>query len=341
MKNRSIRTAKYLLFLFIGIFLLYLAFRGADLEKMFVSMRTANYSWIIAGMILGALTFVSRGIRWLILIDSLGYKAKGDNSVYSVTMGYLANLALPRIGEVTRCTALNQVEKIPVDKLFGTILVERAIDMVILIGLFFLTLITNFDTFGGFFYNVFSEKARQSAGLWMYGVIAGSFLLLLGVLFYTFRERIRQTGVYIKVHAVWKGIVEGFRTIFTMRKKWAFLFHTVLIWTMYYFMTYLCFFSLDATRHLTPGDGFFILVAGGLGMAAPTQGGIGAYHWMVRESLEIVGVQEDLGLLFATLVHTSQVLMILVTGSFSMLMLSIARSKRRKAEKQETGKAAV
>ncbi len=317
-----LRSGKYLLFFLIGVGLLYLAFRKVDLLKMWEELRNAQYSWVLITMGLGFLTFVSRGYRWLILIETMGYRSKPSNSVYSVTVGYLVNLALPRLGEFTRCTALNRVEKVPIGKLFGTILVERAIDVVILFILLILTILTNLETFGGFFYDVFGTKLGQTSDLIGYLIIFFALAVSSIVLVFRYRKRLMRYGLFFKAFSFYRSIAHGFRTVFSMERKGRFLMHTLFIWTMYFFMTYLCFFSFDATRSLTPDKGLFVMTAGGMGMAAPTQGGIGPYHFMVKNALsEALEVQESSAAAFAIVTHSSQLLMILLTGTLSLFML--------------------
>lgn len=313
-----------------GIGLLYLAFQGANIPKMWEILKDAQYSWVILSMMLGFLTFISRGYRWLILLETMGYSSSSYNSVNAVTIGYLVNLALPRLGEFTRCTALNRVEHIPIGKLFGTILVERAIDMVILLFLLVLTLFTNLDTFGGFFYDTFGTKLQRTSNLIGYGILLLVIAALLFYLIYRYRRRLMRNKIFFKFFSLYRSIGHGSRTVFSMERKGIFLLHTLFIWFMYFLMTYLCFFSFDATGGFGPDKGLFVMVAGGLGMAAPTQGGIGAYHWMVKEALKVIGVDNDMGLTFATVVHSSQVVMILLTGSIALLLWYRVAKKKGK-----------
>ncbi len=332
MRGRVLRTGKYLLFFLIGVGLLYLAFKGANIPKMWEVLKNAQYSWVILSMVLGFLTFISRGYRWLILLETMGYGAKPSNSVNAVTIGYLVNLALPRLGEFTRCTALNRVERIPIGKLFGTILVERAIDMMILFFLLILTLFTNLDTFGGFFMDVFGTKIQRTSELLGYGLLLLALATMAFYLLYRYRKKLMRNKFFFKFFSVYRSVGHGFRTIFSMQRKGVFFLHTLFIWGMYFLMTYLCFFSFGATESFGPDKGLFVVVAGGLGMAAPTQGGIGAYHWMVKEALKVLGVDNEMGLAFATVVHSSQVLMILLTGGGALFLWYRAVRKRGRLE---------
>ncbi|MFB6307420.1 MAG: lysylphosphatidylglycerol synthase transmembrane domain-containing protein, partial [Flavobacteriales bacterium] len=312
-----------------GVILLYFAFRGVDLGEMVIKFKKANFFWIILSMICGLLAFFSRGIRWIYLIESMGYKAGTGNSINAVIVSYLANLAFPRIGEITRCTALNQVDEVPVSKLFGTIILERAIDMLMLLLLVTLTVLLNIEVFGGFFMDMLAQKKAQTNIPSHYLFIGLSILFGVLLVIFLFRKKITKLALINKLLLLWENVKEGLRTILNMKKnKLAFFIHTVFIWTMYYLMTYLCIFSLEATADLSMSESLFLMVAGGLGMIAPTQGGIGAYHLMIKGGLGVLGFVEEIGLLFATLVHGAQTVTILLGGSVSMLLLYLERKKK-------------
>jgi LPXTG-motif cell wall-anchored protein len=322
-----LNTIKYLLFLGIGILLLYLAFRGKDLNSLLNDLTHANYYWVALSLLFGAAAYIVRGVRWLILLEPMGYHPKLSNSIHAVIVSYFANLAVPRIGEITRCTVLNQVEKIPVDKLFGTVILERVIDFVILLCITLVTILLNIDLFGNFFFDLFGAKASAgSSGSSTLPVIGGALILVVALLYFS-RKKLAQFTFLKKVNAFLLGIKDGFITILKLKQKRLFFFYTALIWIFYYLMAYVCFFSIEATSHLSAIDGLFVLAVGGFGMAAPVQGGIGAYHVIVSLGLGVLSINESDGLLFATIVHTSQTLLTLVAGCYAVLMLYFAKRK--------------
>ena len=282
-------------------------------------------------MLFGFLAFISRGLRWIILLENLGYRAKPLNSVYAVSIGYFTNLAIPRAGEVTRCTSLSQSENIPVNKLFGTIILERTIDFIILASLICFTFLVEFDAFSQFFTNLFADKEEAPSNLGFFAIAIFSTLLMF---FLVFKNKLKQTAIYQKIAGFLQGVADGFKSIKGIQNKWAFWGHTLFIWLMYYLMTYVCFFAIESTQLLSPIDGLFIMVVGGLGMVAPVQGGIGAYHLVVKIGLMILGVSADAALLFATVVHTCQTLMTLFVGSISLLMLFLSKRKAKSESAQ-------
>ena len=322
---------KYILFFGIGILLLYLAFNNQNPKELIEQLKTVDYLWVWLSMLFGFLAFISRGLRWIILLENLGYQAKSLNSIYAVSIGYFTNLAIPRAGEVTRCTSLSQSENIPVNKLFGTIILERTIDFIFLVSLICFTFLVEFDAFSQFFTNLFADGKNSTSNIGFIIIAIFSSLLLL---FLLFKNKLKQTAIYQKIASFLQGVADGFKSIKGIQNKWAFWGHTLFIWLMYYLMTYICFFAIESTQLLSPIDGLFIMVVGGLGMVAPVQGGIGAYHLVVKIGLMILGISADAALLFATLVHTCQTLMTLFVGSISLLMLFLSKRKAKSGSVQ-------
>ncbi len=246
---------------------------------------------------------------------------------------------IPRAGEITRCTALNRVEKIPVDKLFGTILVERVIDLVFLISLFLLTLILKLDLILRFFTELGSQSSDSTTlGSTKYYVLI-SILIFFVLAYYLLKKWIVKTSFYEKIIEFIDGLKEGFKSIKKMKRKSSFWFHTFSIWIMYFLMTYVCFFAIEETSHLTISDGLFLLVLGGIGMVIPTPGGIGSYHAIVMIGLSVLGVGKvylgedgdpaNPALLFPTIVHAAQTLVAIIMGSVGMILLFINKKEQK------------
>ena len=145
MRKKIINSIKYLLFGFLAFLLLALALKNQNPRELLQSLANLEMNWIYFSIVLGALAIVLRGVRWIHMIQPLGHNCKISNSINAVAIGYLTNLAIPRAGEITRCTALHKKENIPVDKLFGTIIAERAIDLLALISLLILMFIINLE----------------------------------------------------------------------------------------------------------------------------------------------------------------------------------------------------
>ncbi len=338
--NKKIRNiTRFSLFLAAGILLLYFAFRGIDFSEMAIHFREARYGWIGLSLIFAVISHISRSRRWILLIHPLNYKPTLWNTVNAVLFGYLANYALPRAGEITRCISLGKKEKIPVDSLVGTVIIERAIDLLSMFTILFILLIARFEQFGSFFSNYIFQPLREKINAlfgqtMLFWIIVIAVISLLLLFLYIFRKKIFALQPVIKIIQILKGVAGGLKTVLHMKRKWEFLFHTVFIWFNYAMMTWVIVFSLpDITGHLTLIDGVFLLVIGSMGMAVPVQSGIGAFHWIVSRGLHFVyGLELTEGLVFATLQHESQTLLILVLGSVAMILLFSKNKKIRPAQ---------
>ena len=323
---KAVKWIKYVFFLFLGIGLMYLAFKNQSPKALIAQLKDINYFWVVVSMLFGFIAIVSRGLRWVILLHNLNFSISKRNSIYAVAIGYFTNIAIPRAGEITRCTSLNQTEDVPVDKLFGTIILERAIDFIILISLVLLVLILKFELFLKFIAIIFEGQTLDVYSLIGVGLSATAILIIM---FFLTKKILKKTAVYIKIKTFVIGMKDGFRSISGLKNKSGFWAHTLIIWLMYLLMTYVCFFSTEATRMLNIVDGLYTMVIGGFGMVAPVQGGIGAYHYIVKVGLMILDISEDSALFFATVVHTAQTLMTLSVGCISILMVFLYKRKAK------------
>ncbi len=334
MKDNLIKVARILLFLAVGVFFLFIAFRDIPLENLISGLREARYEWVFLSLLLATLAFISRAMRWILLIEPLGYRPGVKNTFYALMTGYLANFLLPRIGEITRCGSLNRTDRIPVSSLLGTVIIERIADFLALLLLGAMVFFMKIDLLGNFFYNylilpvinTFSSLLEIHMGIYILVIVIISIILLLYRLFSVW---FREQKFYSQISQVLKRIAAGMKSVMKMEKKALFIAHTLFIWLMYLLMTWAVLMALPATAALGAADALFILVAGGLGMAAPVQGGIGTYHWIVTVGLGIYGIPREDGLVFATLSHESQALLMIVLGSFSMLMVFVRWKKPR------------
>ena len=323
---KAVKWIKYVFFLFLGVGLMYLAFKNQSPKALIAQLKDVNYLWVVTSMFFGFIAIISRGLRWVILLQNLNFSVNKLNSIYAVAIGYFTNIAIPRAGEITRCTSLNQTEDVPVDKLFGTIILERAIDFIILISLVLLVLILKFELFLEFLAIIFEGQTLDVSSLIGVGLSATAILFILFVLT---KRILKKSAIYVKIKTFVIGMKDGFKSINGLKNKTGFWAHTFIIWLMYLLMTYVCFFSIEATRMLNLADGLYTMVIGGFGMVAPVQGGIGAYHYIVKVGLMILDVSEDSALLFATVVHTAQTLMTLSVGGISILMVFLSKRKAK------------
>ncbi|MBE0673667.1 MAG: flippase-like domain-containing protein [Bacteroidales bacterium] len=326
-KKGVVRALKFTAFLILGLLLLFLAFRNTDIAELRTALSNADYRWVFIAFATSIAAFISRARRWLLLIQPLGYNPSLKNVFNALLSGYLANMALPRMGEVTRCVLLNRKEKIPVDKLFGTVILERVIDFISLLIIMATILIASYDSIGPFMKDQvlipLSEKVTLLFGstLTIRIITISSFIIIL-VLLFIFRKRLLGEKIYPRIRSFASGVIHGIKSIKTMEHKWEFLFHSVFIWVGYIVMTWVIVFVLPATSHLGLGDAVFLLVIGGLGMSAPVQSGLGAFHWIISRGLHLVyGIPLSDGLAYALVSHTSQMVLIAILGTISMSLI--------------------
>lgn len=322
MNKNLASTLKYIILLGIGGVLLWLAFRGVNLGDTLEEIKQANFFWLGLSVLASLVAFFSRAVRWNLLIEPLGFQPKIMNTATALMIGYLANLAVPRLGEVTRCGTLNQTEKVPFEKLLGTVIFERIIDVICLLICVILVAVSEYERLGSFLTeNIFDPLAIKAHSFLNSPIaIAVVIITFIALVLFLFKNK-KGKGFMAKFTTIIKGIGDGMTSVRKMKKPIQFIFHTVLIWGMYFLMSYLCFFSLSATSMLDWHAGLFVLVVGGMGMSAPVQGGIGAYHLLVSQGLMLYGLTQGHGLAFATLMHTSQTLVVIIFGALSFLYL--------------------
>ncbi|MDP4952062.1 MAG: flippase-like domain-containing protein, partial [Flavobacteriales bacterium] len=290
-------------------------------------MQSAHWIGILASFVMGYLAIVSRGMRWLHLLEPLGYKAKSWNSIHAVAFAYFANTFVPRSGELARCAALNQTDDIPVDELFGTVVSERLVDFVMLALFMSIAVISNLDAF-----IKMSENFQLGEGGFPWPIaIAG---VLFVVLFFVLRKKIAQTAFGQKVISFFKGVLNGLKSIRKMKNKGAFIAHTIFIWVMYFFMAYVIYKSVPATQNFTVFECLFIMVAGGLGMIIPAPGGIGSYQFAVKLGFQALGHDGDLGFAIANIIWVVQTGMIVITGGIAYIALLAVRLKKDKLKEE-------
>ena len=334
MKERLLSVIKYLFFLILGGAILYLVLKGKDLNKMLEDLKSAEYKYLVASMVFGYAAYLFRALRWLLLLKTMNYNASVSHATHAVAAGYFANVIFPRAGEIVRCTSLYKVTGIPVNKLFGTVLLERAIDLVMLFACIALGFVLKYNELSSFVGAVGGET--DSAGLSSRKLlVALCFFIILGGLYF-FRNQLKKSRLYQKVVSLGVGVKEGFQTAFFMKQKELFILYTLLIWLMYLLMTYVCFFSIPETSDLRFIDGLYIMVVGGLGMIVPVQGGLGPYHAAVTLGIVSLGLSETTGITLAVLIHTAQSIMILITGIIAAIVLSFAKRKAMLNERNKS-----
>ena len=318
----AFNTIKPIFFALIGILLLFVTFKDLNWLQFLAEIKNANIEWALASVAFGYLAYVFRALRWSLLISPLRKDIKLLKLIHAIASGYLWNSFIPRSGELVRCTALNKVYDIPVSKLLGHVILERLIDLIILILLIIASIFMNYN---------------QVLSLSQVFIISNKLIAILFIftclIFLAYYQRhliyshFESNRMFTKIVNFIAGLKQGFTSIKYIDNKFAFCIYTSLIWICYLLMTIVCFWCFEETLNLNLGQGLFILVAGGLGMLAPTPSGIGSYHYLVILALTSLGISQVTSQSFAFIVHFAQTIMVIIAGFIGMGSLYYSHGK--------------
>ncbi len=317
------KIIKVLLPLSLGVILLWYLYRNEDWNEMMnVIKRGVRYDIILFSLIFGLMGNIIRGLRWGMLIDSLGKRVKRKNVIYAVLGNYAINMALPRVGEIWRCGVITKYEKISFTKLLGTLFVDRIMDTII-VGLLTMCLFV-FNI--SFFQKFFSENPPTIVEA-IYGIVSSVWtyigLILFVLLIWFVFVRLKHLLFVQKIINVIKNILEGIKSLWKIEQKVRFVVETLLIWCCYFLYFYIAFFAFDFTKDLGVRIGLIAFAMSSIGVAAPVQGGIGVWHFMVISTLVAFGVDSNDAGAFAMVVFAVQTLWVVLVGLFGIAALPI------------------
>lgn len=334
MSKKLVSAIRIIGFLGIGVLLFWLVLRHQDLSVLKNNLTSARWGWALVALAFGLLSNIFRALRWNMLIAPLGYRPRLVNTFGAVMVGYMANLAIPRLGELMRCAVLNRYDKVPVNKLLGTVVAERAIDVATILLLLVVVVMLEFERMSRFSYefvvlpmqnriNTLADQKLVFVVLWL-AVLA--VLLFIGIQFY---RRLSQTRLFIRIRYLIRGFLAGLRSVGKLRGRNLFVLYTLLIWFLYMMMSFVCFWCFPQTSHLNMLVALAVMVFGGFGWAAPVQGGIGTFHIIVTQALLLYGISETEALAYAILSHGTQVAGMLVFGLLTMVVLPWLNASKR------------
>ena len=331
MKKRILTILQYFIFLGGGIFLVWWQLKSmskverADFNH---ALSFANYWLIIPVVIMSLLSHISRALRWKLLMEPLGYKPTLKNVLAVIMVGYLANAAVPRLGEVLKCTFLARYERLKVDKLVGTILLERTFDLFCYMVFIGITVLIQINLIGGYvkvkLQNIISGG---NIPIWLrLTLITIAFFAVIAIMRFVFK-RFADNKIISRIRNFISGIGLGFRTVKHMRKRKLFVAHTIFIWAMYLLQIYTGFFAMEGTSHLDLKAACSVLTLATLAMIA-TPGGIGSFPIFVMETLLIYNITSPLGKAFGWLLWGVSTGIIISAGLISLLLLPLMNTKK-------------
>ena len=312
MNQQLKKISKIVLPLLLGVFLVWYSLSKVSIEDILVYLKKSNYFWIIAGSFLGFLSHLSRAYRWRFQLEPMGYNIKFGNSMMAVFATYLINYTIPRAGEVARASILANYEDVPFEKGFGTIIAERIADLIVMFSIIAITLFLHFDFIYGYLFEKFNP------------IKIGIALVFAICVFLIFSKYIKKSKSKLatKIKTFVSGLIEGVLSIFKMKKKWAFIFHTLFIWCMYVLMFYVTSLAIDDLVHLSLGIILTGFIAGSFSIAA-TNGGIGSYPLAIFAAFSIFGIAQEPSIAFGWIMWAAQTIMIIICGGLSLIYLPI------------------
>tara|TARA_B100001093_G_scaffold306818_1_gene292836 strand:- start:2673 stop:3668 length:996 start_codon:yes stop_codon:yes gene_type:complete len=328
--TKNTKTAiNTLVFLTLGGVLFYWAIMNQDTDELWGQIKQVNLFWVGLSVFCGVISHLLRALRWNLLLEPMNYKASTVNSFHAVIIGYLVNMALPRVGEITRPAILGKLEKIPFNKLLGTVLIERVVDIFITLFLAGIIFVIQFQLIIDFVQKLLLNQNIPSIII-LLGLI--TVFVIAIYLAYLKRNWFYRIPIIQKFKTFIYGIIDGIKTIYSLRRKGLFIAYSLMIWTMYFLMPFLIFYAFDGTAHLGISAGFTVLLFGTIAMIIPIPGGIGTFEVIVPEALNIYGVSSSVADSYTLMTHAIQFLVIFCVGIFSTVYVIF---KLKKANNNE------
>ena len=317
---------KILMPLALGGAILYWMYRGEDWQTIVhVATDEMNWTWMLLSFPFGILAQAFRGWRWRQTLEPVGKKPRTSVSVHSIFLSYAVSLLIPRVGEFTRCGVLKRYDNISFPKALGTVVTERAIDSLLVMGITMMVLLLEMSTFGTFFQKTGTsiQGILQKFSLTGYLVVAVCLAAILILLHFL----LRKLSIYNKVRATLRGIWQGVISLKDVRNIPLFVFFTLGIWLSYFLHYYLTFFCFDFTADLGLGCALVTFIVGSIAVIVPTPNGAGPWHFAVKTMLILYGVADEQALYFVLIVHTIQTMLVVLLGVYAWLALNFTKIK--------------
>ena len=336
MKKKLFTILQYIIFLGLGIFLAWWSLKDLNREEkdqITIALSHARYWLVIPVFAILFFSHLVRAMRWKLLINSLGYHPRTDNAFFAVMIGYLTNLAIPRLGEILKCTMLARYEKIPAEKLVGTIILERVIDAISLLIVFAVTLAIQpgiyTDLINAFFHSPRDPAKKKIPGILIVGTLV--CILIILILSWMIINKKTFADVITLFKRIGNSVWQGVSAVQHLKKRGLFLFYTLVVWACYFFSTYVGFFALQETQRYGIKETFAILSAGSVGVIV-TPGGIGAYALLIKKTMELYGLEEGIALAFGWILWLVQTFAVLIGGIFSFVAIPYFNKRKVASE---------
>jgi len=296
-------------------------YKDIAFESLIEQLQASNWSWIILSLCISILGFWIRGWRWALLIHAeAGEKVSSGRAYHALMIGYLVNLLIPRAGEVARCGVLTRTNGISLGHLFGTVILERSVDLLLLVTTIFLAFVVERDLFLNLANQLVDIDLLGTTLLAHLPTLLAILAILVGLTWLVFR-RFSDHGLINKLQHFLREILTGLKTIGELKNPSGFWVSSILLWVIYFLTMYTVAKGIQSTANLSPSEVLLVMVMGSIGMVAPVQGGIGTFHALVAFILMQLGISEIDGKIFAAIIHGTQLLLTLVAGFISWIFM--------------------
>lgn len=310
---------QYLVLFVVTAALLWLSLRGLNVEgedkSAFIwnAWKKSDKGYLLLMAVIAMISHLLRAVRWKMLLEPTGNKVTIGSSFLSLMIGYLVNMAVPRGGEVSRCYNLYKLEKTPVEVSFGTVVVERIVDLVCLILLIGLSFFVEWTKLKAFIDTIdFSSSGASTFPIWIFIAIALIIGLAVGVYLLRKNEKLKK---------ILMGFKEGLMAVFRLKNKALFIFYSIAIWSLYFLMSYFVVIAFPETRELGVSAVLTLFAIGSIAMAAPLPGGAGSYHTLVPLGLVMLyNLPQADAIAFVFIFHGWQTVIMIVGGVVSLII---------------------
>ena len=325
MRKKIFSALKIVFFIALGVFFIFwflAKLTSEEKQEILNSFKSVNYLWVVVAFVINIISHVLRTLRWQLLFKPMGYKPKFGITFSAVMTGYLANLAVPRLGEVVRCGILDRYAKIPLQKSLGSVISERIVDVFVLGLIILLGFLVEFQVLKDYVYDNIAGKS--TAGMWTLVLAAFGVLALFILLFFALRKRLEKLALYLKITNIVLGFWEGIISIFKLSSPLLFILYSIGIWVLYFLGTYVIFFCLPETSGIGMKAALVALVLGAIGNMI-TPGGIGLFPLLFSKALSIYGVASPIGYALGWISWVTQQIGAVIIGLFSLIGLSLKK----------------
>lgn len=333
MPSRLKALVQYVVILLITAFLIWFSLRSITPQEgqnkwdyIFEAWQLADKRWLVVMAVFAILSHIVRAMRWKMLIDQTGHPVRLTSSFLSLMVGYLVNLVIPRGGEVSRCYNLYKLDRAPVEVSFGTVVVERVVDLICLLLLITLAFVLESGRLLSFVETLPLDFSAAGGKVLFLLLLAGVLALAVALGYWLVRRSPKLNAFFTKT---WKGMKSGLLSVFRLKNKGLFVFQSALIWVLYFFMSYAVLKAFEATSHLGFSAVISLFGIGSIAMAAPLPGGTGAYHVLVPQGLSFLyGLELKDAVALTFVFHGWQTFIMIIGGALSLIATSIISKKR-------------